>query len=814
MGNDKKRPIRTSPLISSIYAKAILFGIAYFVLAKCGAFLSIEPGHFVNFWLPSGLFLATLLLNKKRDWPLFILSAIIANNCFDFLNGQSFSTGLLFAGANCCEALIGAWLVQLSKQPLFLNSVRQVGILIGSGAIGASIGAILGTTVVTTVLGGSPFKQIWAMWWSGDMLGILLMTPFAIIWLPELNKRKNFKVPNTIIEPIILLVLLFAASFYVFNHHLTLQFPLKYILLPIVVLVAIRSGMFGVSIAHIIVALTSARLAALGIHDVAVAQLPPIQQVISLQLFLMVVSIIGLLAATLLAERKKIEAQFKDEQFRLSEIIQGTKVGTWEWNVQTGETIFNERWAKMIGYSLKELMPVSIDTWTNHVHPEDLKKCQSQLEKHFRGESAFYECECRIKHKAGHWVWVMDRGSVSSWTSDGLPLIMFGSHTDISDRKRAEEKRLTLEKLNSVGTLAGGIAHDFNNILSGLYGNIALAKNKMETDHPGFKFLDAAEKSMARATLLTGQLLTFAKGGHPVTETLCLEQLVEEVVQFNLSGSNVKLEISVAENLWLVKADQGQLQQVFGNLTINAKQAMPNGGYLKILMRNADPFLCQELGLSEDRYVQISVSDNGTGIAPEHLGQIFDPYFSTKQTGSGLGLATIYSIIKKHRGQISVDSKLGEGTTFTLFLPASDETNLPEKQQKTVLKSDSSVKVLVMDDEEMIRETITALLEELNYSVVTSTDGEQALELYQRALAQEQAFDLVILDLTIPGGIGGKEAAENILRLDPNAKLIVSSGYADDPVMANYFDYGFKGIITKPYSLTSLSKVLVKVISF
>lgn len=419
-------------------------------------------------------------------------------------------------------------------------------------------------------------------------------------------------------------------------------------------------------------------------------------------------------------------------------------------------------------------------------------------------------------------IYLTTKGPVSD--DLGKVVGLFGISRDITGRKKVEEERKELEqqfqqvqKLESLGVLAGGIAHDFNNILAGVYGNVSLARAKLSKDHPAHTavaFLAAAEESMNRATLLSGQLLTFAKGGDPVKETLSIVNLIHETVNFNLSGSNVKAMITQADNLWFAEADQGQLQQVVSNLTINAKQSMPDGGYLYIRVENAEIPGQNVSDLASGKYLLVTVSDEGVGISPEHLERIFDPYFTTKQAGSGLGLATVYSIIKKHGGHISAKSQIGKGTTFTLYLPASESMKqLAGKKDTTLGPLERTGKILVLDDDEVIRLTVAALLEELGFSVETAAEGRQALDLYQKDLADGKPFDLVILDLTIPGGMGGKEVAKDLLVLDPEAKIVVSSGYADDPVMANHRKYGFQGVIAKPYNLRTLSDLVSRVLS-
>jgi len=381
------------------------------------------------------------------------------------------------------------------------------------------------------------------------------------------------------------------------------------------------------------------------------------------------------------------------------------------------------------------------------------------------------------------------------------------------ERKELDHELQKMQKLESIGTLAGGIAHDFNNILMGLFGNISLAKEELSKDHPAFEPLEGAGKSMNRAIRLTRQLLTFSKGGEPAKEDISLGSLAEKVVRFDLSGSNVKPVFEYADDLWMAKADKGQIQQIFSNLTINANQAMPNGGHLYITLENSDIPDGTVPNLKQGKYIKATVQDEGTGIDTKHLDRIFDPYFTTKQTGSGLGLATVYSIMSRHGGNISIDSQLGRGTTFTLYFRASKSLKIQEPARpgpKRPAKKQSA-RILVMDDEEIICEVTTEMLRKLGFEVETAPGGKQAIKMYKQAMDAGRTFDAVIMDLTIPGGIGGKEAIKEILKIDPKVRAIVSSGYSNDPVMANYAQYGFKGIAAKPYTMNHLQQVLNRV---
>ncbi len=389
---------------------------------------------------------------------------------------------------------------------------------------------------------------------------------------------------------------------------------------------------------------------------------------------------------------------------------------------------------------------------------------------------------------------------------------------DITEQHKAEEIIFNTRKLESIGILAGGIAHDFNNVLTGLFGNIELAKLKLAPENDAYPFIEMAEQALERTTELTQQLLTFAKGGTPVLSSVNLRDELCELVKFNLSGSNVKAEFSLAENLWQIKADKAQVSQVIANLVINAKQAMDNGGVLYVSAENVKDVHCDAIPEMRGDFVKMVIKDTGCGISPKNINKIFDPYFTTKQNGSGLGLATVHSIITRHNGYIYVESKPDNGTTFTVFWPVSkNEELISEKSTKINIPEPSDAilgRILIMDDEDIIIKTATAMLKKCGYVAESAKDGEDAIEKYISAQKNGTPFDIIIMDLTIPGGMGGAEAIDKLLQIDSTVKVIVSSGYSADPVLANYADYGFKGRLIKPFKMKDLARELAYVMQF
>jgi PAS domain S-box-containing protein len=393
---------------------------------------------------------------------------------------------------------------------------------------------------------------------------------------------------------------------------------------------------------------------------------------------------------------------------------------------------------------------------------------------------------------------------------------------DITEKQKIENNLQKAQRLESIGVLAGGIAHDFNNILTAIMGNISLAKTVMNPRDDAYELLIKAEKATMRAGDLTQQLLTFSKGGAPIIETTSLTGLLKDSISFTLRGSKVRCEYNIPDDFWQVEIDEGQISQVINNLIINAEQAMTEGGTIKICCGNIAPGERIGLPLEKRKYVEIIIKDDGPGIPKEYLDKIFDPYFTTKEKGSGLGLASTFSIIKKHNGHICVESEVGTGTAFYIYLPASPQKIPQERKRdndvfikKEVKKKPhlSKGKILVMEDEECVREVVVTMLDRISYKVTAVADGNAAVEQYKMAKENADPYDVVIMDLTVPGGMGGKEAMEKLLEFDPGVKAVASSGYTEGPTITDFKKHGFCGFVAKPYNIQELSRVVRELIT-
>ena len=511
-----------------------------------------------------------------------------------------------------------------------------------------------------------------------------------------------------------------------------------------------------------------------------------------------------------ITERMTAEQALSESETRYRELFEKAPVGVYRSSPDGYFLAANPALATMLGYATpQELM--DIDTSNKGAPLYVSAGRRADFLANIAGSGHLESFESEVRRKDGSTIWISENVRQVR-DAGGRILYHEGFVSDITPRRQLEGEMLRASKLEAVGILAGGIAHDFNNILTVVLGNITLAEMDSGAQGAVVEMLRDAKRATLRARDLTQQLLTFAKGGSPVRSAVNLAELLSESAGFALHGAKVRGEFSFAPDLWSADADKGQIGQVVQNLVINSVQAMPEGGIVRVGAVNmAVPPEVAPPQLAPGRYVRISVSDTGVGIAPEHLANIFDPYFTTKQQGSGLGLATVYSIAKKHRGHIEVESRLGRGTTFHLWLPAASAEEVAANN-RPALPAKMKARVLFMDDEPAIRNMAGMFLGRLGIDFELAADGAAAVMRYKAAQTAGLPFDLVITDLTVPGGMGGREAMEQLVAFDPKVRAIVSSGYSRDPVLANYKAHGFCGILPKPYSLDQLQEALREVI--
>lgn len=507
-----------------------------------------------------------------------------------------------------------------------------------------------------------------------------------------------------------------------------------------------------------------------------------------------------------ITELKRAEKALRESEERYRILIESIPVGLYR-NTPGPEGRFlmaNPAIVQMFGYSDTEtfLQSSVADLYWN---PADRQEFSEKLIAQGRVVAE----EEKLKRRDGTPFWGAVTATIARDQSGEIKYFD-GMVEDITQRRRAEEALQRAEKLESISILAGGIAHDFNNLLTGILGSISLVKMNMTSEEKNYNILNEAENAAVRARALTQQLLTFARGGAPVKKKIPIAELVKEAVIFALRGSDVRCTFSIAADLCWVEVDEGQMGQVIHNLILNAHQAMPGGGVIRVKAENEVLREDSDLPLPAGRFVKITIDDHGIGIPAEHLQKIFDPFFTTKRKGSGLGLAVCHSIVVKHNGYISAQSRLREGSRFHIYLPALPPETSPAKLIEKELNLGKK-KLLVMDDEEIVRFVVSEMLAHLGCEAVTAMDGREAVRLFRQAIEGSEPFDGVILDLTVPGGMGGEAALRELLEIDPHIKAIVSSGYSTDPIIAHYRQYGFSGYITKPYRVDALAKALNQV---
>jgi PAS domain S-box-containing protein len=505
-----------------------------------------------------------------------------------------------------------------------------------------------------------------------------------------------------------------------------------------------------------------------------------------------------------ITERKRTREELAAERERLAVTLRSIGDGVITTDTEGKVVMMNKVAEQLCGWTSHEATGKRLGEVFNIVSEKTGRPCENPVDKVLATGT--------IITLANHTTLISRDGTRRSIADSGAPIRDMASSVigvvlvfrDVTEQKRTELELIKTQKLESVGILAGGIAHDFNNILAAILGNIDLAIHRLGENERVVPLLVEAEKASLRAKGLTQQLLTFARGGSPVRRTVSIEGIIRDSALFILRGSGISCETDFQEDLLLVDIDPGQMSQVVQNIILNAREAMPEGGNVRISCRNcAEPAIEKEAGLGS---VCITITDNGPGINPDVIDKLFDPYFTTKNKGTGLGLSICHSIIAQHGGTISVSSPPGSGAVFTILLPASRSHEIAQYQEDSQPPAaGDGARILVMDDEEMVSKVAGEMLKQLGHEVVVVKDGQEAIDQYRRAMEEGKKFDLVIMDLTIPGGMGGKAAVSHIRALDSEALVLVASGYSNDPVMASYRNFGFCGAVVKPFMLRELA---------
>lgn len=514
-----------------------------------------------------------------------------------------------------------------------------------------------------------------------------------------------------------------------------------------------------------------------------------------------------------ITERIRAQKELASERERLAVTLHSIGDGVITTDVLGRVVMLNKIAEQLCGWSQKEAEGRPLAEVFRIVNEKTGEQCENPAEKALATGS--------IVTLVNHTELIAKDGTRCSIADSGAPIRDQESRIigvvlvfrDVTDKQRLENERSKTQRLESVGLLAGGIAHDFNNILTAILGNIDLAVSFPDNNPQIVPLLADAKKASLRAKGLTQQLLTFAKGGSPVRKTVSIAEIIKDSVVFILRGSNVRCDLDVPEDLWLLNIDPNQISQVIQNIIINATQAMPEGGTIHLACRNRPA--TKKRGEPQQDVVEISITDSGPGISPDIADKLFDPYFTTREHGSGLGLSICHSIISQHGGTISATSSAGKGATFTILLPVGEKREQPEDDDLAQrLPDQKGMHILVMDDDEMVSEVARAMLRHLGHEATLARDGQEAIRLYKRSMEEGHKFDLTIMDLTIPGGMGGKDAVREIHKLDPEARVIVASGYSNDPIMASFAEHGFCAAIIKPFQMQDLAAGVKNALNF
>ena len=520
-----------------------------------------------------------------------------------------------------------------------------------------------------------------------------------------------------------------------------------------------------------------------------------------------------------IVELERSEIDLRESRERLELVLESSELGLWDWHVQADTVIYNERWKSMLGYTGDELSDTT-RIWIELLHPDDAPGAQEVVDACLDGRTESFSQEFRMRHKDGHWVWILSRGKVTERAADGTPIRACGTHLDMTERKQADEQRRKLEaqvqhaqKLESLGVLAGGIAHDFNNLLVAILGNADLALTETSRATAVWPFLEEIRTAAKRASELTNQMLAYSGKGRFVVETLNLNEVVQEMGRLLevTIPKKVVLRYDLTESLPCVEVDATQIRQVVMNLVTNGADAMTDqSGVITIAtgLVEADrgylagSFLDEQL--PDGYYVSLEVSDTGCGMDAETQSRLFDPFFTTKTAGRGLGMAAVLGIVRGHHGTVRVYSEEGRGSTFKILLPASKDIDSPEAEEAPATAAMGPRTILVVDDEESVRMLAKRMLNKLGHEVALACDGVEALDEFERG---PEGIDLVVLDMTMPR-MDGQETFRRLRAVNPEVRVVLSSGYNEQDATNRFAGKGLAGFIQKPYTLEELAAVV------
>lgn len=782
---------------------AALVAAGNYGCALLGYTFMIRPAGVSMVWPGSGFVLALLLLVDARRWPAVLLGAITGNVAADLQHGASVGLALGGGAVNALESLVAAaLLVRFLGRGIAFNTLREVGgLIVGAAVFSNAATALLGAVVLTDWTHGS-FWRGWFVWWTGDGMGMLIVAPAILTWAhlarsrPRLRPWAGFQI-----------ALMLAATVLMARAALS-QYP--YVAFPLLLWSAVRFGPTGAATGTLILTGITEWHAAQGAGPFAAGA--RLDQMLQTYVYLALASLSSLVPASILAERRLAERRLRESELRFRQMAEHINEAFFVVDLGTGEILYaSPTWAAIWGRPMVDAYDRTV--WDEAIHPDDRAALAASQAAVARGEPS--TTVFRILRPDGSTRWVRGR-AFPVRNESGAVYRLVGVSEDITQLRKTEERFVQAQKMEAVGRLAGGIAHDFNNLLTAIIGSSELLLEDSSAHDRRREDLEEIKKAGQRAAALTRQLLAFSRQQVLEPRVLDLNALIADLEKMlrRLIGEDVQLRTALAPGLGAVRADPGQLEQVIMNLTVNARDAMPRGGKVTIETANAnldDVYAAAHTPVAAGPYVMLAVSDTGTGMTPDVKAHLFEPFFTTKEQGkgTGLGLATVYGIVKQSDGYVWVYSEPGQGTTFKIYLPrVAPDVARTSSQPESPVASRGSETILVAEDEDAVRRLTRRVLETQGYTVLAAANGPDALRL---AHTHPGPIHLLLTDVVMPN-MSGRELAELVVSARPETKVLYLSGYTDDAVIRHGVLEPGIAFLQKPFTLQSLAHKLREVL--